>query len=230
MIDDLITRGVTEPYRMFTSRAEYRLALRADNADQRLTAKGVALGCVGPVRAASFEKKSRALEAARVEAKSIAVTPNEADRFGIVLNRDGQRRTAFDLLSYPNISTDQVARVWPGLKALAPAIAEQLEIDAKYSVYLDRQREDAERFRRDETVRLPEAMDFDVIPGLSNELRAEAADGAAAHAGACQSHRRHDAGRARSCLRSMRAARLDDRPENSCRRSRSGASNHTRFT
>jgi tRNA uridine 5-carboxymethylaminomethyl modification enzyme len=171
MIDDLITRGVTEPYRMFTSRAEYRLALRADNADQRLTAKGASLGCVGSVRAASFEKKLSALKAAHAEAKSIAVTPNEADRFGIVLNRDGQRRTAFDLLSYPNISTDQVARVWPGLNALAPAIAEQLAIDAKYSVYLDRQREDAERFRRDETLRLPEAMDFDVIPGLSNELR-----------------------------------------------------------
>jgi tRNA uridine 5-carboxymethylaminomethyl modification enzyme len=171
MIDDLITRGVTEPYRMFTSRAEYRLALRADNADQRLTAKGVALGCVGAKRAASFEQKLAALEAARAEAKSVAVTPNEADRFGIVLNRDGQRRTAFDLLSYPNITSEQVARIWPGLWALRPAIAEQLEIDAKYSVYLDRQREDAERFRRDEAMRLPDAMDFEAIPGLSNELK-----------------------------------------------------------
>jgi len=171
MIDDLITRGVTEPYRMFTSRAEYRLALRADNADQRLTAKGVALGCVGSVRATAFEKKLSALNAARAEAKSISVTPNEADRFGIVLNRDGQRRTAFDLLSYSNIETEQVAKVWPGLSSLEPAIAEQLEIDAKYSVYLDRQREDAERFRRDEAMNLPETMDFDAIPGLSNELR-----------------------------------------------------------
>jgi tRNA uridine 5-carboxymethylaminomethyl modification enzyme len=171
MIDDLITRGVTEPYRMFTSRAEYRLALRADNADQRLTAKGVALGCVGSVRAAAFETKLSALNAARAEARSVSVTPNEADRFGIVLNRDGQRRTAFDLLSYPNISTKQVAKVWPGLSALQPAIAEQLEIDAKYSVYLDRQHQDAERFRRDEAMDLPEAMDFGAIPGLSNELR-----------------------------------------------------------
>jgi tRNA uridine 5-carboxymethylaminomethyl modification enzyme len=171
MIDDLITRGVTEPYRMFTSRAEYRLALRADNADQRLTAKGVSLGCVGSVRADAFEEKLSALEAARAEAKSISVTPNEADRFGIVLNRDGQRRTAFDLLSYPSITTEQVAKIWPGLSALDPKIAEQLEIDAKYSVYLDRQREDAERFRRDEAMNLPATMDFDAIPGLSNELR-----------------------------------------------------------
>ena len=175
MIDDLITRGVTEPYRMFTSRAEYRLALRADNADQRLTAKGVSLGCVGSVRAAAFERKLAALDAARAEAKSISVTPNEADRFGIVLNRDGQRRTAFDLLSYSHVTTEQVAKLWPGLSALEPAIAEQLEIDAKYSVYLDRQREDAERFRRDEAMALPTTMDFDAIPGLSNELRAKLA-------------------------------------------------------
>jgi tRNA uridine 5-carboxymethylaminomethyl modification enzyme len=171
MIDDLITRGVTEPYRMFTSRAEYRLALRADNADQRLTARGVALGCVGSVRATAFAKKLSALDAARAEAKLISVTPNEADRFGIVLNRDGQRRTAFELLSYSNIEIEQVAKVWPGLSDLAPTIAEQLEIDAKYSVYLDRQREDAERFRRDEAMNLPETMDFNAIPGLSNELR-----------------------------------------------------------
>ncbi|MBY0532398.1 MAG: tRNA uridine-5-carboxymethylaminomethyl(34) synthesis enzyme MnmG [Xanthobacteraceae bacterium] len=173
MIDDLITRGVTEPYRMFTSRAEYRLALRADNADQRLTAKGISLGCVGSARAKAFEMKRAALDAARAEAKSISVTPNEADRFGIVLNRDGQRRTAFDLLSYSHVSTEQVTRVWPALSALEPAIAEQLEIDAKYSVYLDRQREDAERFRRDEAMSLPESMDFETIPGLSNELRAK---------------------------------------------------------
>lgn len=175
MIDDLITRGVTEPYRMFTSRAEYRLALRADNADQRLTAKGISLGCVGSVRAKAFEAKLYALEAARLAAKSVSVTPNEADRFGIVLNRDGQRRTAFDLLSYSHVTGEQVARVWPGFAALDPKIAEQLEIDAKYSVYLERQREDAERFRRDEAMALPAAMDFEAIPGLSNELRAKLA-------------------------------------------------------
>jgi len=175
MIDDLITRGVTEPYRMFTSRAEYRLALRADNADQRLTAKGISLGCVGSVRAAAFVQKLSALDMARIEAKSISVTPNEADRFGIVLNRDGQRRTAFDLLSYSHVTTEQVAKVWPRLTALDAAIATQLEIDAKYSVYLERQREDAERFRRDEAMALPSSIDFNAIPGLSNELRTKLA-------------------------------------------------------
>jgi tRNA uridine 5-carboxymethylaminomethyl modification enzyme len=173
MIDDLITRGVTEPYRMFTSRAEYRLTLRADNADQRLTARGISLGCVGSVRASAFEAKFGALEAARLAAKSVSVTPNEAGRFGIVLNRDGQRRTAFDLLSYSHVTREQVANVWPGFASLDPKIAEQLEIDAKYSVYLERQREDAERFRRDEAMALPAAMDFEAIPGLSNELRAK---------------------------------------------------------
>ncbi|HRF08106.1 MAG TPA: tRNA uridine-5-carboxymethylaminomethyl(34) synthesis enzyme MnmG [Xanthobacteraceae bacterium] len=173
MIDDLITRGVTEPYRMFTSRAEYRLALRADNADQRLTAKGVALGCVGSVRAKAYGAKAEALRAAREAADAVSVTPNEAAHFGITLNRDGQRRSAFELLSYASITRDQVAKIWPGIAALAPTIAEQLEIDAKYSVYLERQREDAERFRRDESLGLPEGMDFEAIPGLSNELRAK---------------------------------------------------------
>ncbi|MGE0603240.1 MAG: tRNA uridine-5-carboxymethylaminomethyl(34) synthesis enzyme MnmG, partial [Xanthobacteraceae bacterium] len=173
MIDDLITRGVTEPYRMFTSRAEYRLALRADNADQRLTAKGIALGCVGAVRAKAFGQKAEALRAAREAADAVSVTPNEAAHSGIALNHDGQRRTAFELLSYASITRDQVAKIWPGIAALAPAIAEQLEIDAKYSVYLERQREDAERFRRDESLGLPETMDFEAIPGLSNELRAK---------------------------------------------------------
>ncbi len=173
MIDDLITRGVTEPYRMFTSRAEYRLALRADNADQRLTAKGIALGCVGAIRAKAFGQKAEALRAAREAADAVSVTPNEAAHSGIALNHDGQRRTAFELLSYASITRDQVAKIWPGIAALTPAIAEQLEIDAKYSVYLERQREDAERFRRDESLGLPETMDFEAIPGLSNELRAK---------------------------------------------------------
>jgi tRNA uridine 5-carboxymethylaminomethyl modification enzyme len=171
MIDDLITRGVTEPYRMFTSRAEYRLALRADNADQRLTQKGISLGCVGAAREKAFSQKRAMLDAARAEASAVSVTPNEALKHGIALNQDGQRRTAFDLLSYPTISREQVEKVWPGLAALDAAIAGQLETDARYSVYLDRQREDAERFRRDEALRLPEQMDFEAIPGLSNELR-----------------------------------------------------------
>jgi tRNA uridine 5-carboxymethylaminomethyl modification enzyme len=172
MIDDLVTRGVTEPYRMFTSRAEFRLALRADNADQRLTPRGEAIGCIGGERRRRFAAKRDALAAARREAESISVTPNEAASYGIALNRDGQRRTMFELLAYPHVSREQVAKIWPGLAALPAATAEQLETDAKYSVYLDRQRADVERYRREESLRLP-PMDFAAIPGLSNELRAK---------------------------------------------------------
>jgi tRNA uridine 5-carboxymethylaminomethyl modification enzyme len=171
MIDDLVTRGVSEPYRMFTSRAEYRLTLRADNADQRLTPRGFALGCIGAIRAESFRRKLEALEGARLWANSVSITPSEADRFGLVLNRDGQRRTAYDLLSYPTLGVAEVARIWPELGALNAKIAEQLETDAKYAVYLDRQAADVERFRRDESLHLPDSLDYGSIPGLSMELR-----------------------------------------------------------
>jgi tRNA uridine 5-carboxymethylaminomethyl modification enzyme len=171
MIDDLVTRGVAEPYRMFTSRAEYRLTLRADNADQRLTQKGIDLGCVGAERGKRFVNKMRALESARAWAQSVSLTPSEADRFGLVLNRDGQRRTAYQLLSYPDLGADAVARIWPAFTALPAKVAEQLEIDAKYAVYLDRQAEDVARFRRDESLTLPEGIDYESIPGLSMELR-----------------------------------------------------------
>jgi tRNA uridine 5-carboxymethylaminomethyl modification enzyme len=171
MVDDLVTRGVTEPYRMFTSRAEYRLTLRADNADQRLTPRGLALGCVGVARAALFRRKKAALESVRVRACSLSITPTEAGRFGLVLNRDGQRRTAYELLSYPNLGVEDVARIWPEFGSLDPKIAQQLEIDAKYAVYLDRQAADVERFRRDEALNLPDGLDYESIPGLSMELR-----------------------------------------------------------
>lgn len=171
MIDDLVTRGVTEPYRMFTSRAEFRLALRADNADQRLTQRGRDLGCVGRERGERFVKKVRALEAARSWARSVSITPTEADRFGLVLNRDGQRRSAYQLLSYPHLGLADIARIWPEAAAFEPKIAEQLEIDAKYEVYLERQAEDVARFRRDEALTLPEHLDYESIPGLSMELR-----------------------------------------------------------
>jgi tRNA uridine 5-carboxymethylaminomethyl modification enzyme len=171
MVDDLVTRGVTEPYRMFTSRAEYRLRLRADNADQRLTRRGIDLGCVGPIRADRFRKKKLALEDAMALARVCSVTPDEALRFGLVLNRDGQRRSAFDLLSYPNGSFAELVRIWPQFGKVEPAIAEQLEIEAKYSVYLERQAADVDRFRREESMVLPDAMDYEAIPGLSNELR-----------------------------------------------------------
>jgi tRNA uridine 5-carboxymethylaminomethyl modification enzyme len=170
MIDDLVTRGVAEPYRMFTSRAEYRLALRADNADQRLTSKGIAIGCVGAVRAQKFRAKAAMLEEACSLAQSRSVTPTEAERFGIALNRDGQRRSAFELLSYPTLGFSDIRQVWPEFATLPDKIAEQLEIDAKYAVYLDRQAADVAAYRRDESFELPENIDYTRIPGLSAEL------------------------------------------------------------
>jgi tRNA uridine 5-carboxymethylaminomethyl modification enzyme len=171
MVDDLVTRGVTEPYRMFTSRAEYRLTLRADNADQRLTDKGIALGCVGGERARSHRAKMAALKDARAMAETLSVTPNEAARHGLELRRDGQRRSAFDLLSYPDIRIGDVAGIWPALGTLDRKIAEQLEIDAKYAVYLARQAADVESYRRDESLVLGDAIDYASLPGLSNEAR-----------------------------------------------------------
>jgi len=171
MIDDLTTRGVTEPYRMFTSRAEYRLTLRADNADQRLSGQGIAIGCVGAARAARHRAKMAELEAARTLAHAVSVTPTEAQRHGLALNRDGQRRTAFDLLAYPNLGLADLVRIWPEFGRLAPSIAAQLEIDAKYAVYLDRQAEDVAAFRRDESLVLPDDLDFMQIAGLSNEMK-----------------------------------------------------------
>jgi tRNA uridine 5-carboxymethylaminomethyl modification enzyme len=170
MIDDLVTRGITEPYRMFTSRAEYRLTLRADNADQRLTDKGIALGCVGAARALRHGAKMAALNAAKSLAKSLTLTPNEAAKVGLSLNKDGQRRSAFELLAYPEIGWAEVRGIWPELSAIDPGIATHLEIDAKYYVYLKRQVADVEAFRRDEGLVLDE-IDYRVVPGLSNEAR-----------------------------------------------------------
>jgi tRNA uridine 5-carboxymethylaminomethyl modification enzyme len=171
MVDDLVSRGVTEPYRMFTSRAEYRLTLRADNADQRLTDKGIALGCVGAARAHRHETKMAALKDARAMAEALNVTPNEAARHGLELRRDGQRRSAFDLLSYPDLGIADVARIWPRFGALDRKIAEQIEIDAKYAVYLDRQAADVDSYRRDEALTLGDDVDYEALPGLSNEVR-----------------------------------------------------------
>ena len=171
MIDDLVTRGVSEPYRMFTSRAEYRLQLRADNADQRLTDKGIAIGCVGAERARMHQENNSALNDAREFAKSVSLTPKEAERHGLSLNKDGQRRTAFELLSYPNVTITDLAKIWPRFRALAPKIAEQIEIDAKYDVYLSRQAADIAAYRRDESFELPDDFDFTTLPGLSNEMK-----------------------------------------------------------
>ncbi len=171
MIDDLVTRGVSEPYRMFTSRAEYRLTLRTDNADQRLTGRGMALGCVGPERGRRHRTKTAALDAARTMARALTLTPNEAARHGISLRKDGQRRSAFELLSLPELGVGDLARVWPAFGTLDGQIAEQLEIDAKYDVYLRRQAADVESYRRDESLVLSEDFDYAALPGLSNEVR-----------------------------------------------------------
>jgi tRNA uridine 5-carboxymethylaminomethyl modification enzyme len=171
MIDDLVTRGVTEPYRMFTSRAEYRLTLRADNADQRLTNRGIALGCVGPERARAHRAKMDTLDMVRTMARALNLTPSEANRHGLALRKDGQRRTVFELLSYPDIGIGDLARIWPRFGELDRKIAEQIEIDAKYEVYLSRQAADVESYRRDEGLVLPDDLDYAGISGLSNEAR-----------------------------------------------------------
>jgi tRNA uridine 5-carboxymethylaminomethyl modification enzyme len=175
MIDDLVTRGVTEPYRMFTSRAEFRLTLRADNADQRLTDKGVALGVVGDARAAAFAAKKAELASARAAAASLNLLPGEAATHGFKVNADGQRRTLTQLLAYPDIDFDALTRVWPQIGDWSAAVREQIEVDAAYAGYLDRQAADVEAFRRDEALRLPDDLDYATVGGLSNEVRAKLA-------------------------------------------------------
>lgn len=170
MIDDLVTRGVAEPYRMFTSRAEYRLQLRADNADQRLTALGKEFGLVKEERAKIFESKEKALIDARNMASDLKMTPNEASKYGLKINQDGVRRSVHELLSYPDIELTQLAEIWPELKGLEDDIAEQLAIDAKYSGYLDRQKADIDAFKKDEALKISPDLDYGIISGLSNEL------------------------------------------------------------
>ncbi|MES1201203.1 MAG: tRNA uridine-5-carboxymethylaminomethyl(34) synthesis enzyme MnmG [Pseudomonadota bacterium] len=175
LIDDLVTRGVTEPYRMFTSRAEYRLTLRADNADQRLTPKGIELGCVGAERTRRFSDKMREIEGARVLMHALSLTPNEANARGLKVNQDGARRDAMTLLSYPTIAFDNLAAIWPQLGALSARAREQIEIDALYSGYLDRQAADVEAFRRDEDLKLDPDLDYASVGGLSTEVRTKLA-------------------------------------------------------
>ncbi len=171
MIDDLVTRGVAEPYRMFTSRAEFRLHLRSDNADQRLTPLGITRGLVGATRQEAFIGKVKALDEGRTMLTTLRTTPSEARKAGITVNADGHVRTAFDLLAYPGIGPADVARLWSEVGAIGTPILEQLSIDAQYAVYLDRQRADVEAMRRDEGVALPDWLDYARIPGLSSELR-----------------------------------------------------------
>src|SRR5947207_6867140 len=171
LIDDLVTKGVTEPYRMFTSRAEYRLSLRADNADQRLTPIGLGAGCVGAARASVFAEKRQRLGDARRRVRELAVTPNQARRFGIEINLDGVRRSAAELLSFPEVAFADVARIWPELKGFAADVVEQLEIDAQYAGYLGRQEADIIAFRREEGLTIPKDLEYADIKGLSTEAR-----------------------------------------------------------
>ncbi|TGY89009.1 tRNA uridine-5-carboxymethylaminomethyl(34) synthesis enzyme MnmG [Marinicauda algicola] len=171
LIDDLVTRGVTEPYRMFTSRAEYRLTLRADNADQRLTERAIALGAASVSRETSWRAKAAELERARVKALELSLTPNEAKKHGLSVNQDGRRRNVLELLSHPGVEWADIVRVWPELNALSKPVAEQIRIDSVYHGYLDRQEADILAFRRDEGVRIPADFDYAGVGGLSNEVR-----------------------------------------------------------
>ena len=173
MVDDLVSRGTAEPYRMFTSRAEYRLQLRQDNADQRLTPLGLAWGCVGKLRESAFSAKMAALETARAAMQSLSATPNELKAQGLSINQDGQRRTALGLLAYPEITMPRLAEIWPEIAGFAPEIAEQIEIDGLYAGYMERQEADIVAFRKDEGLILPEGLDYDAVGGLSNEVRAK---------------------------------------------------------
>ena len=171
MIDDLVTRGITEPYRMFTSRAEYRLSLRADNADRRLTGRGLEIGCVGSWREKAFERRSEALSHGRSLLDGLFASPTSLAKQGLAVTQDGQMRSAFALLSFPQIDLDRLSAIWPEISALAPEIRAQLEIDGRYAGYLQRQEADIAAFRRDEALALPDDLDVDAVGGLSTEIR-----------------------------------------------------------
>ena len=175
MIDDLVTQGVSEPYRMFTSRAEYRLRLRADNADQRLTGIGSQWGCVGPVRSRLFHVKQQQLEDAMAMLQERSLTPRQAASHGLRINQDGKRRSAFELLRFPDVDWQRLAAIWPELGTIDSAIAAHVECDGRYAAYVDRQDEDVESFRRDEAVPLPPGLDYAQVGGLSIELRTKLA-------------------------------------------------------
>ena len=171
MVDDLVTRGVTEPYRMFTSRAEYRLSLRADNADQRLTGMGQKMGCVGGERAAAFGSKTAALTNARQLLQSISLSPQEFAKRGFPVNHDGAQRTLFDMLSRPEVSLASLVEAFPELDQISPGVRDTLENDARYHVYLKRQEADIANLRATERQEIPPDFDYALVRGLSTEVR-----------------------------------------------------------
>ena len=171
MVDDLVTRGVSEPYRMFTSRAEFRLHLRSDNADQRLTRVAAAAGLVGEARLQQFEARSAALSAGRATLDRLRTTPTAARKVGLAVNADGHERSAFELLSYPDVEAAHLVPLWPEIADIAPAILDQLTVDAQYAVYLQRQQADIAAMKRDESREIPDWLDYGALPGLSMELR-----------------------------------------------------------
>lgn len=175
LIDDLVTRGVSEPYRMFTSRSEFRLALRADNADRRLTALGIGIGCVGKIRRERFESYSSYVSEAMELLTSLSVTPNEARAAGLQVNQDGIRRTGFELLAYPNLDIGSLERLWPQLAGISPSVRKAVENDARYHVYLGRQSAEIQMLKAEESRQLPGMVDYEAIPGLSAELKARLA-------------------------------------------------------
>lgn len=173
MVDDLVTRGVTEPYRMFTSRAEFRLSLRVDNADERLTSLGASLGVVGSRRHEVFQAQQAETQALTAQLRSLTLSPQQAEAAGLQLNRDGLRRSAYQILSYPDVGFDRLAAIWPELGGYSPRTIARVTADAVYSVYLDRQADEIASYQRDQALKLPDDLDLDGISGLSNELKAK---------------------------------------------------------
>lgn len=176
MIDDLTSRGINEPYRMFTSRAEFRLSLRADNADERLTPKAMALGVVSGERVRRYETARKHIDRARALALGMTLTPNEAARHGLDINQDGVRRSGYELLARPSVDVAWLADFEPALRDFDAKTIEALETEAKYAVYMDRQRADVEQLRQEEARLIPEGLDFSAVAGLSNELRQKMRD------------------------------------------------------
>jgi len=173
MIDDLITKGVTEPYRMFTSRAEYRLSLRADNADQRLSSLGIEINLLSPERESSFLDKEKKLFILNDSLKSNFLSPNQAKKFSIKIAMDGVKRSAIEIIGQRNVNMAKIRQIFPSIPSFELALDKQVEIDAHYLGYLERQSNDIESFKKDESVAIPESIDYDILSGLSNEIKSK---------------------------------------------------------